>query len=307
MVWLLFAFLSAALLGFYDVFKKQALQNNAVIPVLFLNTLFSSFIFLPFIVLSSTTFLLNDTPFYVASVGWETHRYILLKSVIVLSSWVFGYFGMKHLPLTIVGPINATRPVLVLMGAMLIFGERLNLLQWVGVLLAIASFFLLSRSGKREGIDFKHNRWIYAIVLAALLGACSGLYDKYLMAPVQAGGVGLDRMAVQSWYNLYQCVMMGVVLLLVWFPSRKHTTPFRPHWAILCISVFLSAADFVYFYALSQPGAMVSVVSMVRRGSVIVSFMFGALLFREKNLKNKAIDLLLVLLGMLFLYLGSNG
>ena len=307
MVWLLFAFLSAALLGFYDVFKKQALQNNAVIPVLFLNTLFSSFIFLPFIVLSSTTFLLNDTPFYVASVGWQTHRYILLKSVIVLSSWVFGYFGMKHLPLTIVGPINATRPVLVLMGAMLIFGERLNLLQWVGVLLAIASFFLLSRSGKREGIDFKHNRWIYAIVLAALLGACSGLYDKYLMAPVEAGGVGLDRMAVQSWYNLYQCVMMGVVLLLVWFPSRKHTTPFRPHWAILCISVFLSAADFVYFYALSQPGAMVSVVSMVRRGSVIVSFIFGALLFREKNLKNKAIDLLLVLLGMLFLYLGSNG
>ena len=306
MVWLLFAFLSAALLGFYDVFKKQALQNNAVIPDLFLNTLFSSFIFLPFIVLSSTTFLLNDTPFYVASVGWQTHRYILLKSVIVLSSWVFGYFGMKHLPLTIVGPINATRPVLVLMGAMLIFGERLNLLQWVGVLLAIASFFLLSRSGKREGIDFKHNRWIYAIVLAALLGACSGLYDKYLMAPVEAGGVGLDRMAVQSWYNLYQCVMMGVVLLLVWFPSRKHTTPFRPHWAILCISVFLSAADFVYFYALSQPGAMVSVVSMVRRGSVIVSFMFGALLFREKNLKNKAIDLLLVLLGMLFLYLGSN-
>ena len=307
MVWLLFAFLSAALLGFYDVFKKQALQNNAVIPVLFLNALFSSFIFLPFIVLSSTTFLLNDTPFYVASVGWETHRYILLKSVIVLSSWVFGYFGMKHLPLTIVGPINATRPVLVLMGAMLIFGERLNLLQWVGVLLAIASFFLLSRSGRREGIDFKHNRWIYAIVLAALLGACSGLYDKYLMAPVEAGGVGLDRMAVQSWYNLYQCVMMGVVLLLVWFPSRKHTTPFRPHWAILCISVFLSTADFVYFYALSQPGAMVSVVSMVRRGSVIVSFMFGALLFREKNLKNKAIDLLLVLLGMLFLYLGSNG
>lgn len=307
MVWLLFAFLSAALLGFYDVFKKQALQNNAVIPVLFLNTLFSSFIFLPFIVLSSTTFLLNDTPFYVASVGWQTHRYILLKSVIVLSSWVFGYFGMKHLPLTIVGPINATRPVLVLMGAMLIFGERLNLLQWVGVLLAIASFFLLSRSGKREGIDFKHNRWIYAIVLAALLGACSGLYDKYLMVPVEAGGVGLDRMAVQSWYNLYQCVMMGVVLLLVWFPSRKHTTPFRPHWAILCISVFLSAADFVYFYALSQPGAMVSVVSMVRRGSVIVSFIFGTLLFREKNLKNKAIDLLLVLLGMLFLYLGSNG
>ena len=306
MVWLLFAFLSAALLGFYDVFKKQALQNNAVIPVLFLNTLFSSFIFLPFIVLSSTTFLLNDTPFYVASVGWETHRYILLKSVIVLSSWVFGYFGMKHLPLTIVGPINATRPVLVLMGAMLIFGERLNLLQWVGVLLAIASFFLLSRSGKREGIDFKHNRWIYAIVLAALLGACSGLYDKYLMAPVETGGVGLDRMAVQSWYNLYQCGMMGIVLLVLWYPKRKTTQPFQWRWAIMLISLFLCAADFAYYYALSQPQAMISIVSMVRRGSVLVSFMFGALVFQEKNLKRKAFDLFLVLLGMLCLYFGSK-
>ena len=53
MMWLLLAFLSAALLGFYDVFKKQSLKDNAVIPVLFLNTLFSSLIFLPFIVLSS--------------------------------------------------------------------------------------------------------------------------------------------------------------------------------------------------------------------------------------------------------------
>lgn len=52
MMWLLLAFLSAALLGFYDVFKKQSLKDNAVIPVLFLNTLFSSLIFLPFIVLS---------------------------------------------------------------------------------------------------------------------------------------------------------------------------------------------------------------------------------------------------------------
>ena len=72
------------------------------------------------------------------------------------------------------------------------------------------------------------------------------------------------------------------------------------------ISLFLSAADFVYFYALSLPESMVSVVSMVRRGSVVVSFLFGAWIFREKNLKSKAIDLILVLIGMFFLYLGSR-
>lgn len=305
-MWLILSFLSATLLGFYDSFKKKALLDNAVIPVLFLNTVFSSLIFIPFIIISYNSSVLDNTVFHVSSGGWEQHRYILLKSCIVLSSWVAGYFGMKHLPLTIVGPINATRPVMVLVGALLVFGEKLNMLQWTGVLLAVASFLLLSRSGKKEGIDFKHNRWILCIVAAAMLGAVSGLYDKYLMAPAEEGGVGLDKMMVQSWYNIYQTGMMGIMLLVLWLPVRKKTTPFRWDWTIIGISVFLSAADFLYFYSLSLPGAMISIVSMVRRGSVVVSFLFGAAFFHERNLKAKAFDLALVLLGMVFLYFGSH-
>lgn len=305
-MWLLLAFLSAALLGFYDTFKKKSLRNNAVIPVLFLNTLFSTLIFLPFIILSASSHTLDGSMFYVPQMGWAAHRFILLKSVLVLSSWIFGYFAMKHLPLSIVGPINATRPVLVLVGALLVYGERLNLWQWAGVLLAILSFFLLSRSGRKEGIDFKHNRWIFCLIIAALLGAASGLFDKYLMASVQDGGVGLNRMVVQSWYNIYQMVLMGIILCIVWFPKRRQTTPFRWDGAIVFISIFLSLADFAYLYALSLPGAMISVVSMVRRGSVIVSFITAVLFFRERNVKAKAIDLLLVLLGMICLYIGSH-
>lgn len=305
-MWLLLAFLSAAFLGIYDSLKKKALKDNAVIPILFLNTLFSSLIFLPFIVLSAGSDVLDGSIFLVGSGGWEVHRYIVLKAVIVLSSWVLGYFGMKHLPLTIVGPINATRPVMVLVGALLVFGERLNVWQWTGVLLAVASFLLLSRSGKKEGIDFKHDHWIYMIVGAAALGAVSGLYDKYLMAPVSQGGVGLDRMMVQSWYNIYQCFMMFAMLMLLWWPKRHHTTPFHWDWAIIGVSLFLSTADFVYFYSLSLPDALISVVSMIRRGSVIVSFLCGAMFFHEKNLRAKAVDLALVLLGMIFLYIGSK-
>ncbi len=288
-MWLALAFLSAFLLGFYDVSKKYSLRNNAVIPILFLNTLFCSLIFLP---------LAFRTPFG----GWEVQRYILLKACIVLSSWLLGYIGIKNLPITIVGPINATRPVMVLVGALIIFGERLNLMQWAGVLLAILSFFLLSRSGKKEGIDFKHNRWILCTVGAAILGAISGLYDKYLMA--SESGLGLPRLTVQCWYNFYQCIMMGAMLLLLWWPKRKESTPFKWRWNILLISVFLSIADYVYFYSLSLDGALISVVSMVRRSSVLVSFMLGALLFHEKNLRSKAIDLALVLLSMFLLWLG---
>ena len=305
-MWLAFAFLSAALLGCYDVFKKRSLSGNAVIPVLFLNTLFCSLIFLPFVGLSASGEIPSGHLFHSDFGGWDVQKFIVLKSCIVLSSWLCGYFGMKHLPLTLVGPINATRPIMVLLGAMLVFGEQLNLFQWIGVTLAIVSFFLLSRSGKKEGIDFKHNRWVAMIVAAAILGAISGLYDKYLMAPPENGGVGLQPMTVQSYYNFYLLLMMSVMVLCLWYPTRHRTTPFRWKGSIVWISVFLSMADFAYFYALSMDGAMVSIVSMVRRGSVVVSFLLGAYLFCEKNLKSKAIDLLLVLLGLIFLYLGSK-
>ena len=319
-MWLLLAFTSAALLGFYDVFKKQALKNNAVVPVLTLNTLFCSLIFLPFVVLSAMGQISETSIFYVPVCGWEVHKYIVLKAVIVLSSWLCGYIAIKNLPLTIVGPINATRPVMVLLGAIFIFGEHLNLYQWIGVLLAILSFFLLSRSGKKEGIDFRHNRWIVMAVLASAFGAVSGLYDKYLLAPVESGGVGLNRMVVQSYFTFYQFLMMCVVLYTIHrirrsvverIPAGKPSrlsdyTPFHWHWAIPLISLFLSVADFAYFYALSLPAALISVVSMIRRSSVIVSFTVGALAFHEKNLRAKAVDLVLVLLSMVFLYLGSK-
>lgn len=298
-MWLLLSFLSAALLGCYDAFKKKAVSGNTVLPVLFLNTVFCSLVFLPFILLSCwNPSLLEGTGFYVPEAGWAVHRFVLLKSLIVLGSWVFGYVGMKHLPLTLVGPINATRPVLVLLGALLLFGERLNPWQWAGVTLAIVSFFLLSRSGRREGIDFARNQWIGCIVLAALLGALSGLYDKYLMKQ-------FPPMLVQAWYNVYQVLLMCPLLLALWWPRRRQS-PFRWTWCILGVSLFLSAADYAYFLALSQDGALVSVVSMVRRGSVIVSFLFGAIAFREKNLRSKTVDLLLVLLGMICLYIGSR-
>lgn len=188
---------------------------------------------------------------------------------------------------------------MVLVGALLFFGERLNLYQWVGVLLAVVSLFLLSRSSRREGVDFKHNVWILLVVLSSMVGALSGLYDKFIMTR-------LDSVFVQSWYNLYQLLIMSLLVGVMWWPRRKQTTPFHWSWAIPLISIFLSAADFAYFYALSDEEAMISVVSMIRRGSVVISFLCGAVLFREKNLRAKAFDLALILIGMIFLWIGSK-
>ena len=277
-MWLSLAFLSAFLLGCYEVCKKKSLDNNAVIPVLFLNTCFCSLLFLPCIVLSYgfPEFMRNSLFYVPLSTGHE-HIYIIGKAALVLTSWTCAYFATKHLPITIAGPIKASQPILTLVGALLIFGEQLNLYQWIGVILAIVF-----------------------IVPAPISGAASGFYEQYLMSH------GFDRMTVQVWYSYYQMAMMTVILFVLWYPKRKHTTPFVWKPSIFFISLFLVCADFVYFYALSYPDSMISIVSMVRRSSVVVSFIAGAFLFREKNIRSKSFDLILVLLGMFFLYLGTK-
>lgn len=299
-MWLILAFGSAMLLGFYDVFKKQALNGNAVVPVLTLNTLLGALIFVPFILSSSLGWgWFEGTVFHVAAGGWREHGLVVLKSFIVIGSWLFGYFGLKHLPITIVGPINATRPVLVLLGAMLIFGERLNLCQWTGMILAMIALVMLSRSGRKEGIDFVRNKWIFCVAMAAVFGVVSALYDRYIMRR-------LDPMFVQAWCNLYLSAIMLAVLMIMWYPRRSKSTPFQWRWTIVGVSVFLTVADFLYFFSLSQPDAMISVVSMIRRSNVLVSFVCGALWLHEKNVRSKALGLFIILVGMIFLYFGSK-
>ncbi|MBQ3251208.1 MAG: DMT family transporter [Bacteroidales bacterium] len=302
-MWLALAFISATFLGFYDTSKKASLKDNAVLPVLFLNTVFSTLIFSPFLLDYIGGFGWFTDTFLDTASGAESslqaHLLVVLKAFIVLSSWICGYFGLKHLPLTIVGPINATRPVIVLVGAMLIFGERLNAYQWIGVLISLSSIFLMSRAGKKENIDFRSNRWIWCVAAATLMGAVSGLYDKHIMK-------SLSPMFVQSWFNLYQMIIMAVVCALMWYPRRHQTTPF--HWsrAIPLISIFICLADFAYFTSLNDPDSMISVVSLVRRSSVIISFICGVIIFKERNIKAKVLDLALLLAGMAFIWLGTR-
>lgn len=293
-MWILLALLSAFCLGFYDVFKKISLKENNVPVVLLLNTLFGTLLMSPVLIggIADGYWGLGET------VGG--HLRIVLKAVIVLSSWILGYFAIKHLPLTIQGPINASRPVMVLFGALLIFGERLNLLQWAGMLLGFASLFFISRIGSKEGFSLKGSKWLWMSIGATVLGAVSALYDKYLMGMFKP-------FEVQAWYSLYQLLLMSVIVLCLRKLVPEHAGGrFTWKWTIVGISVFLTVADLAYFYCLSIPDAMISIVSMIRRGSVIIPFVYGVFMLHEKNVKQKTVDLAILFLSLLLLVLGSQ-
>lgn len=310
-MWIYLALASAVLLGLYDVAKKQSLKRNSVMWVLLAVSVLSSLLLAPFFRL-----------------GPAGHFALLVpKALLVSTSWISGLAAMKLLPLTTVSTIKASRPVFVVVLSMVIFGERLSLLQWTGVILALTALWLLSRSSRSEGIIFHKNKGIWWMGLSVVSGVASALYDKYIMK-------GLDPMFVLCWSNLYVAVVLAVVLgvknIIVRHRLKgRQTVPvnstadimpgsgllpakagsgverFKWDWYLLLTAVLIVLADGCYFYSLSIEGAMLSIISLVRRFSVVVTFVLGALLFKEQNIRAKAIDLFILLSGIAILVFSS--
>lgn len=299
-MWVLPAIFSALFLGIYDVFKKLSLNKNAVIPVLFFSALTGSVCFsIPLILSRFIPNELSSAGLYVAPMGIGEHCMVFIKAIIVVGSWIFSFFALKNLPISIVTPIRATGPLWTLTGALIIFGEVLNTWQWLGISLTLFFFYLFSLAGKKEGIHFKKNKWVLFIIAGTLLGAVSGLYDKHLIRH-------LDRLQVQAWFSVYQTVVLFPVLMFLWYPQRAKSSSFSWRWSIPLIGICLLIADYAYFYALSYPDSMISVISAIRRGSVFIAFSSGAIFFGEKNIRLKSILLIGILSGIFCLYFGSK-
>jgi transporter family protein len=234
---------------------------------------------------------------YIPRITAMEHFYFFMKSVIVGSSWVFAYYGLKHLPITIVSPIRSTSPVWTILGALVIFSEKLSWLQWAGVTLTLVFFYMFSLAGKKEGIVFRKNKWVFFIVLATLIGAGSSLYDKYLL-------LGHHRLAMQTWFLIY----LVPLLWIVWKIQQKHQaekTSMRFTWAIPLIGISLALADYAYFLALASDDALISILAAIRRSSVVYSFFLGALIFKDRNVKQKWPLLLGILAGVYLIIQGS--
>ncbi len=293
MAWILLTLTSAFFIGFYEVAKKHAVKDNAVWLVLLYTSLVGAVIFTPFIILSRLNLISTDFILYVPAINLKEHLFILIKTSVVLSSWVLSYFALKHLPITIVAPIRSTSPLWTILGALIIYQEVLNTQQWVGIAITLFFFFLFSVAGKKEGISFKSNYWVWLAIIAAMLSSSSALLDKHLIK-------NINKVAVQAYFTVYQLVLL-LPLVLVIRKKNPLSLAFQWRWTIPIIAIFLLLADFFYFAALNYEDSLLAVISTIRRGSVIITFALGAWIFKEKNLWRKGIFLLGILTGLTIL------
>ena len=282
-MWLWMTLASAVLLGIYDVFKKQALKNNGVLWVLLAATAFSTLLLAPFF---------SVGPAY-------DHLRMVLKAFLVTVSWVSGLIGLKLLPVTTASTIKASRPFFVVIFSIVLFGERLNLWQWGGVVLALLALTLLSGVSKKEGIDFSKSKGVAAMAISVLAGVASALYDKHVIAD-------MEPLFIQCWCNFYVTIMLAICVLVKSLIDKENRERFKWDWMLLLIAVFIVGADMLYFFALKQEGALLSVISLMRRCSVVVTFVLGAIVFKESRVKAKAVDLTILLAGMGLLLYGSS-
>jgi transporter family protein len=298
-MWILFGIFSSVFLGFHEIFKKVSLNQNAVLPVLLFGSVASALLFIPFIIISLFfPHFSQACRIYIPQVVPAGHLLFLIKSVIVSMAWLFGYFSVKHLPVTLLAPLNASGPVWTMLGAMLIYGERMNGLQWAGVAVSLGFYYAMSFGGNIRGSDQKDKRWIFFAFLSILFNSASALLDKYLVRQY-------DRIAMQAWFSVYTALIFLLILLVIWYPARKTTTLFTWRWAIPLIGIVLVAADFFYFKALSFDHSLVSVLIIVRRSSAVIVFGAGALYFRETSLRKRGIVLAGILAGVALVVAGS--
>ena len=291
MHWTYWMLASAVALAFYDIAKKASVRDNAVLPTLLISTLFGCAAFVAGLAVS------GELSPSIGRVTRATVAFAMVKSAIVAASWVFTFTALRTLPVSIATPIRASAPALVFVAAFFVYGERPTCVQLAGMAAVFAGYFAFSWAGRCEGIDFRRDKAVWCAFAGMVLSAASSMWDKYIF---QVRGADVE--AVQLFFQVgLVCVygLLAAALALL----RVRGGRFEWRWSIPLVGILLAGADWLYFTGLAIPDVSVSVASLMRRFSVVITFVLGAGFFHETNLVRKGLALSLLVFGIVLLCL----
>lgn len=289
-MWTCWILASAVFLAFYDLAKKASVRENAVLPVLLLATVAGGGAYVA--VLGAA----GGIPAAI-DVSARDLSLICIKSAIVSTSWVLTYCALRSLPITIATPIRASAPAIVFIAAFFLYGEQPTVVQGLGIILVFTGYWAFSKAGKFEGIDFLRSRAVWFAIGGMCMSAVSSIWDKFIL---QKCAIPVET--VQFWF---QIGLVAIYSLLLTGQRALHIDrrKFEWRWTIPATGILLAAADWLYFHGLAIPDVPISVGSLMRRFSVVITFILGAVFFKERNLKRKGIALAAILIGVILLCL----
>lgn len=293
MTWVALGLLAGLMLGTYDFLTKLALRDKGVLEVVLLSSVLGALVWVPFLLVPPTASqALQPWGLYPAPLSWSEQALVLPKSLMMVATWVLSYYAVKALPLSISAGVRASGPLWTAAGAIVLLGEQLTGWQWLGLAVSMLSYALFSRIGGREGIRFHRDGWVLCMLAATLLSSANALYDKHILA-----GLRLDLAAVQAWSALQRGLIALALLPWVWQRLSLRGL-FTRHWAVPAIALAYLAAEYLYLAAVQTEGAMISVISVLRRTNLVMVFGLSALFFQERFIRQKTLAIAGVLAGI---------
>ncbi len=274
-LWIFFIVIYSLLKGSREGMKKAALKKSSSNEILFFYTLIGLILILPF---SKSAFSLE--PIYIF--------YVFIKAAVCCAAWICAFCALKNMSVSLYGIMDLSRMIFSTMLGVFVLGESFTLPRAIGVTLVIIGLFLvnLKKSANSKGMTLPI---LVTALLNCFLNAVSGTMDKVLMQY-------MDSSQLQFWFMFFMTVIYGVILLVQ--GERISLKTVKTNFWIPLLSLSLVAGDKLLFEANASPYSEVTLMTVIKQSSVIVTVLTGWLVFHEKHILYKMMCALIVLLGI---------
>ena len=274
-IWILYIVIYSLLKGSRDGMKKAALKKSSAGEILFFYTLIGFVFTLPNI---KEAFQL--APIYIF--------YIFLKSAVVCTAWIFAFLALKSMSVSLYGIMDLSRMVFSTMLGVFVLGESFTLNKAIGVVLVIAGLMMVNakKSSSSKAVTIPV---LVAALLNCFFNAVSGTMDKVLMRYMQST-------QLQFWFMLFMTLIYGVILIIR--KEKISLKNLKSNYWIPIMSISLIVGDKLLFEANANPASEVTLMTVIKQSSVIVTVLTGWLVFKEKHILYKLMCASIVLTGI---------
>ncbi|MBE7051393.1 MAG: hypothetical protein E7395_02320 [Ruminococcaceae bacterium] len=274
-LWIVYIFVYSFLKGSRDGMKKAALKKSTSDEILFFYSLIGFILIIPFSQNALTT-----PPIFIF--------YSFIKAMVVCSAWIFAYIALKNMSVSLFGIIDLSRMIFSTLLGVVVLGESMTVWKAVGVILVIIGLMLVNRKA-----DSPSGKARVSIVAAALinciLNSVSGTMDKVLMNDMKP-----DQL--QFWFMLFLLVLYGAIIIVK--KERIRLSSLKGNYWIPLMSLSLVVGDRMLFAANAAPESEVTVMTVIKQSSVLITVLTGWIFFKEKNIMFKLLCASIILCGI---------
>lgn len=275
-LWMVFILIYALLKGTREGMKKAALKKSSSTEILFFYTLIGFVLTLPF---SQGAFSLQ--PFWIFCA--------FLKAGVVCTAWLCAFMALKKISVSLYGIMDLSRMVFSTLLGVFALGEHLTVPKIVGMALVVTGLLLanLKRNTETRGMTFTI---LIAALLNCFLNAVSGTLDKVLMQYMTAS-------QLQFWFMFFMMAIYAAILAVR--REKISISAIKTNYWIPLMSVSLIVGDRLLFLANADPASEVTIMTVIKQSSVLITVLTGWLVFKEKNILYKLLCAGIVLSGVL--------